>query len=210
MSSSSRSPAEILASASKENTLELNANLPRADSLKKVISRVRNKTLPKFMPTRLQDLVEHDFDEGSQKVLIFSTDDNMEYLKKCEQWYADGTFKSAPPLFDQLFVIQGKKSHSALIPLVYCLMSNRTERAHDIVFEFLADKLGDFEPQNMMSDFEVASRNSFSTFYPSVEQRGCFFTICRQYGGTFSGTVRFTVAISVTRSSHFICDMFQR
>jgi hypothetical protein len=44
MSSSSRSPAEILASASKENTLELNANLPRADSLKKVISRVRNKT----------------------------------------------------------------------------------------------------------------------------------------------------------------------
>ena len=183
-------PAETVAQATASLPVEVLAVLPEIDSMKQMIRRKRNTHLPSFNPTNLKDLeipavitltgksVQFlAFDSGpdtESRVLVFATDENMDILKQSAHWFSDGTFKTAPPLFDQLFVIHGQ-FNGIILPLVYCLMPNRKEETYDVLFNFLASKLEDFEPQTMLSDFEVASRKSFNTYFPGSTQRGCYF-----------------------------------
>ncbi|KAL4083483.1 hypothetical protein QTP88_028799 [Uroleucon formosanum] len=74
---------------------------------------------------------------------------------------ADGTFKSAPPLFNQFLVIHGKLNDGSIFPLIYSIMTHRTEQAYDISLNFLTDELGEFEPESIMTDFEMASRKTY-------------------------------------------------
>lgn len=38
-------------------------------------------------------------------------------------------------------------------------LTYRTEQAYDILFNFLTNELGGFEPQSVMTDFEIVSKN---------------------------------------------------
>ncbi|KAK4884135.1 hypothetical protein RN001_000406 [Aquatica leii] len=47
------------------------------------------------------------FDSGlsEDRILLFSTERNLSYMEHSRQWYIDGTFKVAPPLFHQVYTI---------------------------------------------------------------------------------------------------------
>ena len=93
------------------------AKLPKLDSLKRTIQRQRVQQLAApAQPTSLEQLVlpaEYQqtakgeqfllYDSGpdTQRMLIFGTQRNLEMLQLAEHWLADGTFKTAPPLFSQ-------------------------------------------------------------------------------------------------------------
>ena len=62
---------------------------------------------------------------GLKRVLIFSTTRNLEYLAESRNWFADGTFKSAPPLFQQLYMIHILK-YNKVIPMVYVLSNDKS------------------------------------------------------------------------------------
>ena len=74
-----------------------------------------------------------DSDDGSDRIIIFSTLRNLQLLSNTSNWYADGTFKTAPPLFNQLYSIHGIVNGDVL-PLVYTLMANKTEEQYNISF----------------------------------------------------------------------------
>lgn len=48
-----------------------------------------------------------EFGQGNNRGLIFSTRANLQMLSRSRHWYADGTFKTAPMLFEQLYTIHG-------------------------------------------------------------------------------------------------------
>lgn len=52
--------------------------------------------------------------------LIFSTHKNLCVLASCKRFYMDGTFKTVPVIFEQLYTIHGIKNGD-VIPLIYAL-----------------------------------------------------------------------------------------
>lgn len=219
------------------SSLEVVASLPKLTNLKGTIRRVRRNNCTNFNPSCLEDLeIPEEFqitDQGDQfvcydsgmldnreRVIIFATNENINILKKCSQWYSDGTFKTSPPLFNQLFIVHGKINDATLLPLVYCLMTHRSQKSYSLVFNFLVDKLDGYEPQSMMSDFELAPRNAFSQAFSSTIQRGCYFhymqsiwkhiqaesDISRQYKSDqyFAFHIRYLVALAFFPSSEVI------
>lgn len=44
----------------------------------------------------------HDSGPDSERMLIFSTMENLNQMSVCTDWFSDGTFKVAPMLFDQV------------------------------------------------------------------------------------------------------------
>ncbi|KAF7685005.1 hypothetical protein CDIK_4246, partial [Cucumispora dikerogammari] len=49
------------------------------------------------------------FDSGKDnenRVIVFTTEQNVDHLRMNKIWVSDGTFKTAPKEFDQLFTIQ--------------------------------------------------------------------------------------------------------
>lgn len=116
------------------------ALLPKPHSIARTVQRVRVKTIvPIINPHRQGDLVLsdeykythdgklfllHDSGGNKNRILVFTTTKNLNYLTSCDQWYSDGTFKCVLSIFHQLHTIHGYKNNKSL-PLVYLLAPNK-------------------------------------------------------------------------------------
>lgn len=91
-----------------------------------------------------------------------------------ENIYADGTFKTAPLLFYQIFTIHGIYN-GHVVPLVYCLLPNKKEITYVTVLNKLKDLKPDLKPKSVMLDYELATLNAFQKVFPGIKCRGCIF-----------------------------------
>ena len=55
-----------------------------------------------------------DSGQSDDKILIFERKCWTKYLLDSDVWYADGTFKLAPPLFTKVYVILAKKMEESI------------------------------------------------------------------------------------------------
>ena len=178
----------IIAQASVNVTQSTIAQLPSPIRIKRTIQRIRiQKEKAPSLPRSLNELIipgEYQltkrgqqfmlFDsQDTERIIIFSTSNNLKLLKEGDNWYADGTFKTVPKLFNQLYTIHGLKENT-VIPLVYILMESRTQNIYEKVFETLKN-FGPFNPKTILTDFEFAALNAFKKSFPNANQRGCFF-----------------------------------
>ncbi|KAL4136166.1 hypothetical protein QTP88_007730 [Uroleucon formosanum] len=94
----------------------------------------------------------------------------------------DGTFKTVPNIFLQLYTIHasvGTKINNKILPLVYDLMTSKSEQCYEQLFEGLISICDDYGyellPKCIINDFEKAAINAVSNIFPECEQTGCFF-----------------------------------
>ncbi|KAL5259245.1 hypothetical protein ACHWQZ_G009636 [Mnemiopsis leidyi] len=78
----------------------------------------------------------------------------------------DGTFKSAPNLFTQLFTIHGLFPDGWRLPLFYGLLPGKTTTLYRNLLEEL-DSWGPYQPQSILLDYELAIHNAVAEVYPS-------------------------------------------
>ena len=96
------------------------ADLPKVPAMKRKILRHReNKNAPKNpekktgfkIPEEYEKYLEEHFlrvdtgEDDPERILIFATDQGLMDLKTYRHWSSDGTFKSAPKIFYQIFMI---------------------------------------------------------------------------------------------------------
>lgn len=187
------------------------AHLPNLPSLTRTIQRHRAATLPmnaqsiedlegiprQFSVTKsnepflLYDSLNDEEDELTcGRIIIFATEMNLKNLIKSRRWYVDGTFKTAPAIFYQLFTILGCCSYllggkpaSIILPLIYALLESQEEAAYRKVFEVTLSAAQSFEipyeiPFYVMCDFEIAIINAILSTIGDVI-RACFFHLCQ-------------------------------
>lgn len=102
--------------------------------------------------------------------MIFTTAENCLLLKNASFWIMDGTFKSCPTLFNQLFVTHGsveRENNKTVVPLLYALMTSRDEDLYIQLFTNInnfAVKNGIYFKENtnleIITDFELAPINA--------------------------------------------------
>lgn len=63
---------------------------------------------------------------GDKNVSFFLKILNLNYLSQCSQRFADCTFRSAPAIFTQLYIVHGVKDNKSL-PLVYLLAASKSK-----------------------------------------------------------------------------------
>lgn len=69
---------------------------------------------------------------------IFATDKMLAMLGSQSYWFADGTFKVAPKVFHQLYVLHaGWQKTEITLPCVFVLMSRRKEIDYKAVYEWV-------------------------------------------------------------------------
>ena len=94
----------------------------------------------------------------------------------------DGTFKSVPDIYLQLFTIQVFEGDK-LIPLIYCLLSTKTRAMYSDVFRYLKDKASNLNvvlsPNLLTCDFESGLIASVRIEFSATQIRGCYFHFCQ-------------------------------
>ncbi len=167
-------------------------------SLKRVVQRSRDEDssthhlkvklkedLPKlnniFKTSTGEDIAKWDSlgtHDNNNRIIIVTTEQNLEFLQFSDHWYCDGSFKCQPLFFNQLFVISGVRGEgkdATCFPLVFILTSNHTSQTYICILEKLKELNPKLSPISIMTDFEKAQLNAFRTVFPSAEHRGCFF-----------------------------------
>ncbi|XP_034944394.1 uncharacterized protein [Chelonus insularis] len=183
-------PAKILSGALRGVASPVAALMPMTTSISRLIQRTRTQHNPQFNnPTsrgELQLLDEykktynnelfllHDSGGDRNRFLVFTTVKNLNFLTKCEQWLSDGTFKSVPNIFSQLYTIHGYMS-SKSVPLVYLLAPNKSKNMYINFLKVLRRSLPKYSPSRIMVDFERPFMDAIKETYPGIKISGCHF-----------------------------------
>jgi hypothetical protein len=106
---------------------------------------------------------------------IFASTAQMELLSASSAVHFDGTFKTVPRQFYQLFTIFVAREQY-LFPVCFIIMTGKSKNLYIAVFNKLKSLVPEFSPANIMADFEDASVLAFKEVYgQSVEAEGCWF-----------------------------------
>ena len=85
-----------------------------------------------------QPFLLHDSGHEENRILVFATNDNIQLLAESPSWFMDGTFKTAPELFFQLYTIHSCTAKKVL-PCVYALLPNKQQATYNRLFEILKE-----------------------------------------------------------------------
>ncbi|RNA23729.1 Ragulator complex LAMTOR3 [Brachionus plicatilis] len=120
--------------------------------------------------------------KANERIIIFVDDESLKILGESEEWYMDGTFKSAPIQLSQLFTIHAAVKDSSqytTVPCVFILLSNKTKKTYRKVFSILKDIALKqniiLKPKSIMADFEEASTLAAEFHFPGIKVKGCWF-----------------------------------
>ena len=108
-------------------------------------------------------------------MIIFATPTNISLLKQSDEWYMDGTFKTCPSLFYQLYSIHAKLSCGKSVALVYALLPSKSSLTYRTLLRRLADVLDGYSPRLIHVDFELAVITELTRIFPNVNILGCSF-----------------------------------
>ena len=140
-------PNQILSFAAAAVLDEVQARLPAAETIKRVLRGVRANHRLKD-PNTLRELITEGqwsqtsgeypttflkYDNGAdadERVVIFATEVHLQQLASCEVWCMDGTFAVAPRLFHQLYVVQGKYN-GVFLPFAYALFQRKSQTSDE-------------------------------------------------------------------------------
>ena len=95
----------------------------------------------------------------------------------------DGTFKSCPSLFQQIYIIHGFY-RGEYLPLAFILMSKRNAAAYGMILRKIRlnaltlDAQG-LNPDMIITDFEHAIFSAVEQEFPATRHYGCFFHYCQ-------------------------------
>ena len=70
---------------------------------------------------------------AEDKIILLGTQSNLHHLAEAECFYVDGTFKTCPGLFYQIFTVHIIK-YSQTLPMVYALLLIKQQSTYNHMF----------------------------------------------------------------------------
>lgn len=88
-------------------------------------------------------------------------------MSQCHHWYCDGTFKTTPPLFTQIYTIHAVK-YNNVIPTVFVLMSERSTNSYVRALSQVKNLQVNLNPVSIMTHFEHAALLALRRVFPEA------------------------------------------
>jgi hypothetical protein len=119
-------------------------------------------------------------DHPDPRYLCFSTLKSLQGLYGADHLFLDGTFRSCPSPFAQLYTIH---IHSPIlngtVPLLYCLLPNKTKKIYALLFNELRTVAIQnglvLNPLFITTDFEQGAISALRNVFPNASIQSCNF-----------------------------------
>ena len=105
-----------------------------------------------------ENFLLYDSGLSENRILLFSTEKNMQLLQASSDWFCDGTFKVVPELFYQLYSIHCLISNKT-IPCDFALLSNKCQVTYEEHFSLVRAINSRLNPVSILIDYEQAAGN---------------------------------------------------
>jgi len=114
-------------------------------------------------------------DDQEKSMMVFLSDYGASILRDAPTWLMDGTFKSAPTPFTQVYLIMAKYPAKKGLVCAMALLPDKSSEVYELMFSVLKNKLGNVKVTQVVCDFEQAVLNTVKQVFPQVEITGCLF-----------------------------------
>lgn len=132
-----------------------------------------------LLNTERGDLFVQTIDRESGMVILASKEQLMQ-LTKSNMLFMDGTFKTCPNLWNQLYLIKGQIRQGQNLLLAAILLTRKTQEAYVQLFRKLKSLAMEIHgrtisPSLIMSDFETGLIPAIAQEFPETLHKGCYF-----------------------------------
>jgi hypothetical protein len=121
-----------------------------------------------------------------ERILLFVADVNIVNLRNSSVWILDGTFKTVLTIFEQLYTIHAPmndQNYSKTLPLLYSLMSSKSEEFYRRLFEELNELANQLnfilQPDFVLTDFRKGAINAVACEFPVNQNKFCHFHLAQ-------------------------------
>jgi hypothetical protein len=171
--------------------LHLVENMPTYEGVKTGLNNARNKVLgvkktrfsagsEVIIPKKFLNFLLADYDnvDENKRIILFC---GQKARTSIEEGYfkhilADGTFKSCPVAFKQLYTIHGLDEETRSIkPLIFCFLPDKKVQTYETMFYVIKSQFPNWKPTKVTVDFEIAAMHALRKVYPNITIKGCFF-----------------------------------
>ena len=91
----------------------------------------------------------------------------------------DGTFKCCPSIFlYQVYIISALNNQSGA-SRIFALLPNKSDNCYERLFSKIKQLPNDYQPQNMLCDFEMSQSNSFSKSFEKNKIGYCLLYLAK-------------------------------
>ena len=198
-------PQAIMQQLRQDVPIKASGNLPTEDAQRQMVQRARRRTFPAEPGTKAEIVLPDRFkvtqesqnfllidtfdpehedlgaDDADSRIIAFGTEQNLRNLAKSQMWFLDGTFRTCPRMFAQLYTINGLYDGRSF-PFVFALLPSKTQETYKRLFRELLAVAAEMEPSielsppHLMFDFERAALNAArSVFRVHSQVHGCLF-----------------------------------
>jgi len=122
--------------------------------------------------------------DNTSNILLFATETNLKFLSKVDTIFVDGTFKSCPKIFTQMFTVHGLQNGNYLPLLLFILPNKETKTYEKALMHIISEcsKLKiTFSPKTVFADFEKAIHLALLKVWPSISLKGCRFHLAQSW-----------------------------
>ena len=110
----------------------------------------------------------------NEVALVYLSSFGKRILETCNSWSMDGTFKTVPREFSQLYVVFGEVKSNKLLPCAYLLLPGKSASIYNHALEVLCQEISN-APSEINIDFEQAMVRAIRTNIPHCTVLGCNF-----------------------------------
>ena len=200
--SSQEGTAQVINHGLESISVAVQGQMPNLNALKKVVRRKRVQAdvappnpvslteliIPQgsvyrqyeSQPGSIENFLLGELDPSEDNVMIFGRERNLTMLERSQRWYIDGTFRIAPPMFAQVFVVLCEELEG-VHPVAYGLLPNKRRLTYDRFFQLLHSVCPNASPVSVSCDYEINAFRSVSEIYPNAEMHGCFFHFVKNF-----------------------------
>jgi hypothetical protein len=117
------------------------------------------------------------FDSGIydlSRIIITGDESLLSFARNSKIALCDGTFKSTPPEFYQIFTIHFE-IFEAIVPIFYVYMKSKEEKDYIRVLQSVVNIVGDMKLKFLVVDFEKAIENAFKFIFKELEFSTVYF-----------------------------------
>ena len=116
-----------------------------------------------------------------ERILIFSSQQAIQFLSSSDHWFADGTFKVCPDIYFQVYTVHAEQG-GRIFPCVFALLPNKTEATYTRFFrEIFNVIINGNNPNDILVDFEKSAMNGISNIRPQIEMKGLLLSFMLEH-----------------------------
>lgn len=174
---------------------EVGDRFPRFEAIRRALGRTRAQVVPPIPQTVAQVLIPQEWSttfngenfvrhqNNNRGILIVATDGDIRLMGRCNTLFMDGTFKTAPHPYTQMFTVHGMLNNY-VFRFTCSLLINKAQESYQYVIQQIKIAYrnltgNDLNPNAVVIDFEAALKQAIVLELPNSIIYGCFFHFCK-------------------------------